>query len=216
MRFNTYGDRIVQNQVKRSQSYEMIPQCYQMIYYFGDPISAFKIFKETYRKTVGTTGAPYDGSKLLSTIYTVKHLDKLIEEMYNKGELHLTFTEQLCYLMMYDMPFPYQEPDELIKELIKMLREFNDKDKAEWEEFMRDSQEKLDYAERERNYNKGCNDTKQSVANMLRDAIKEMFYYVSPYLERFISKATIEALSKALIAVSSIHNPDDLIPILKS
>ncbi len=236
VRFNTYGDRIVQNQVRRSQSYDKIPQCYQMIYYFGDPISTFKVFEDTYRKTVGSTGAPYDGSKLISTIYTVKHLDKLIEEMYNKGELHLTFTEQFCYLLLNDVPYPYMEPDNLIKEMIPMLRAFNEEDEARWKLYDEEDQIKIDNTEleeakieaRKQGLEQGLEqglvqaernkdiEYLKSQAELLRRMIKSQFTYVSPYVEKHIVKASFEALCNAIIAISSINNPDDLIPILQS
>ncbi len=220
---NYYAQRIMIDQIHRGKSYKDVPQCYQAIYYLGNPLPIFNGFVDDYLKRVGSTGLPYDGENLISKIYTINCIDEQIE-----GKSHLTFTEQLSYLLLYDVPYPYEEPDELIKEVIQMLREFNEEDRARWEIDNEEDQQRIFNTEIEEIKEKMKVEIKEqsrkekdieyfkTQADILRSLIKAKFKYVSPYIEKHIIKVSFEALCNAIIAVSNINNPDDLIPILQS
>ncbi|MCD7894670.1 MAG: hypothetical protein LUG60_13370 [Erysipelotrichaceae bacterium] len=105
-----------------------------------------------------------------------------------------------------------------------MLRAFNDEDRARWKQYDKEDQIRIDNTELEeakieaREQGKKEKDIEYSklLADNLRSLIKAKFYYVSPYVEKHIVKANFEALNKAIAALYTIHNPDDLIPILES
>ncbi|MCD7894671.1 MAG: Rpn family recombination-promoting nuclease/putative transposase [Erysipelotrichaceae bacterium] len=110
-RINYYGTRMMNDRNHRGQSYSDVPDCYQAVYYLDYPLSMFHGFEDDYLKCIRSSSLPYDGENLISKIFTIKRIDKHL-----KGKTNLTFTEQLCYLLLHDVPYPYEEADELIKD----------------------------------------------------------------------------------------------------
>ncbi|MCD7894472.1 MAG: hypothetical protein LUG60_12360 [Erysipelotrichaceae bacterium] len=174
----------------------------------------FHGFEDDYLKCIRSSSLPYDGENLTSKIFTIQRIDKHLE-----GKTNLTFTEQLCYLLLHDAPYPYEDADELIKEMITMLITFNS-DEERWKAYDEDDDRKFDNTLIAEAKIEAREETKlehsRLLAEKLRIMIKAKFFYVSPYVEKHIVKASFEALCNAIIAVSNIYNPDDLIPILES